>query len=347
MVENYRPISLLNNVSEVMERLVFNHVYPVIESCISHAQHRFMHKRSTTSNLLDMCGEVGATLDQGGQTDVIFLDFSKAFDSVLHNLLIHKPRSFGFNGNLLNWIQNYLSDRHQSVIINGKESDSLPVTSGVPQGSILDPLFFVLYINDLPNVCSSKVSLYADDARVFRKIKSINDCILLQKDLDSLLAWSHKWKMKFNPAKCNVISISRKSHVPNFQYCLDNNFLQHTDKIVDLGVIIDSKLSTRDHVVKTASKAHTVLGMIKRAVGYDSPDSVKRQLYLSHVRSVLEYCSPVWSPYLVTEIASLEKVQRRATKYILNDFSDISYSYKIITTTPFFSWRNTRSLFII
>ena len=130
--------------------------------------------------------------------------------------------------------------------------------------------------------------------------------------------------MKFNPAKCNVISINRKSHVPNFQYCLNNNFLQHTDKIVDLGVIIDSKLSTRDHVVKTASKAHTVLGKIKRAVGYDSPDYVKRQLYLSHVRSVLEYCSPVWSPYLVTEIASLEKVQRRATKFILNDFSDIS-----------------------
>ena len=108
------------------------------------------------------------------------------------------------------------------------------------------------------------------------------------------------------------------------------NILHHTDKIVDLGVIIDSKLSTRDHVVKTASKAHTVLGMIKRAVGYDSPDSVKRQLYLSHVRSVLEYCSPVWSPYLVTEIASLEKVQRRATKFILNDFSDISYRDRCI-----------------
>ena len=127
-----------------------------------------------------MYGEVGATLDQGGQTDVIFLDFSEAFDSAPRNLLIYKLRSFGFNGNLLSWIQNYLSDRHQSVIIDGKESDSLPVTSGVPQGSILGPLFFVLYIDDLPNVCSSKVSLYADDAEVFRKIKSINDCILLQ-----------------------------------------------------------------------------------------------------------------------------------------------------------------------
>ena len=185
-----------------MERLVFNHVYPVIEPCISHAQHGFIHNRSTTSNLLDMCGEVGATLDQGGQTDVIFLDFSKAFDSVPHNLLIHKLRSFGFNGNLLNWIRNSLSDRHQSVIIDDKESDSLPVTSGVPQGSILGPLFFVLCINAL------------------KKIESIGDCILLQKDLDSLLAWSHKWKMKFNTAKYNVISISRKSHVPNFQYCL-------------------------------------------------------------------------------------------------------------------------------
>ena len=102
MVENYRPISLLNNASKVMERLVFNDVYSVIEPCISHAQHGFIHKRSTTSNLLDKYGEVCATLDQGGQTDVIFLDFSKAFDSVPHNLLIHKLRSFGFNGNLLN-----------------------------------------------------------------------------------------------------------------------------------------------------------------------------------------------------------------------------------------------------
>ena len=106
MIENYRLISLLNKVSKVMECLAFNHVYPVIEPCISHAQHEFIHKMSTTSNLLDMY-EVGATLDQGGQTDVIFLDFSKAFDSLPHNLLIHKLRSFGFYGNLLNWIQNY------------------------------------------------------------------------------------------------------------------------------------------------------------------------------------------------------------------------------------------------
>ena len=114
-VENYRPISLLNNVSKVMERLVFNHAYPVIEPCISHAQHGFIHKRSTTSNLLDMYGEVGATRDQEGQTNAIFLDFSKAFDSVPHNLLIHKLRSFEFNGNLVNWIQNDLSDKYQSI----------------------------------------------------------------------------------------------------------------------------------------------------------------------------------------------------------------------------------------
>ena len=106
-----------------------------------------------------MYGEVGAMLDQGGRTDVIFLDFSEAFDSVPHNLLIHKLRSFGSSGNLLNWIKNYLSDRHQSVFIDGKESDSLPVTSSVSQGSILGPLFFVLYFNDSPNVFNSKVSL--------------------------------------------------------------------------------------------------------------------------------------------------------------------------------------------
>ena len=152
-----------------------------------------MRKRSVQSQLI-----IGNDLDKCVQNDNIFLDFSKAFDKVPDNLLLHKLKTFGLNNKLLNWFTDYLSERSKTVIVEGKQSENLPVTSGVPQGSILGPLLFILYVNDISDGYSSTVSSFADDVKIFRKIKSTSDSDVLQNDLKLLEIWAKRWKMYFN-----------------------------------------------------------------------------------------------------------------------------------------------------
>ena len=204
LVNNYRPISLLNSVSKILEQLVFDKVYPIVNPLISPNQHGFMRKRSVQSQLISNYDIIGNDLDNGVQNDIIFLDFSKAFHKVLHNLLLHKLKTFGFNNKLLNWFTDYLSERSQTVIVEGKQSENLPVTSGVPQGSILGALIFILYVNDISDGCSSTVSSFEDDVKIFRKIKSTSDSDVLQNDLNFLKIWAKRWKMYFNVKKSYV-----------------------------------------------------------------------------------------------------------------------------------------------
>ena len=156
----------------------------------------FLRKRSVQSQLI-----IGNDLDKCVQNVNIFLDFSKAFDKVPHNLLLHKLKTFGFNNKLLNWFTDYLSERSKTVIVEGKQSENFPVTSGLPQGSILGPLLFILYVNDISDGCSSTVSSFADDVKIFRKIKSTSDSDVLQNDLKLLEIWAKRWKMYFNLKK--------------------------------------------------------------------------------------------------------------------------------------------------
>ncbi len=225
---------------------------------------------------------------------------------------------YGFHGQLLNWLRAYLSDRRQRVLIEGSFSNWLPVTSGVPQGSILGPLLFLLYINDMPSVASNTdTALFADDAKCIKKISCSADARVLQDDLNRLHCWSNKWSLRFNAGKCKVLTIARSRNPIKFDYSLNGSLLEHVGIFRDLGVVVDSTLSFREHIRSLVSKANAISGMIKRTIGYHAPRHVTLQLYTALTRSTLEYCSPVWSPYLNCDIKKLESVQRSMTRYIL------------------------------
>ena len=196
-------------------------------------QFGFIGARSTTLQLLHVLNIWTEILDQGGELDVIYCDFMKAFDKVPHKRLIHKIDKYGIKDNVLAWIKDFLSDRTQVIRVGNSNSEKADVTSGIPQGSVLGPLLFVIYINDLPEVVDkdSYVYLFADDTKVFRQIKSQYDHNKLQGDINNLLDWSNKWLLKFHPDKCVSMKIPGK---PNELggYTMENNILNDSKSII-------------------------------------------------------------------------------------------------------------------
>ena len=191
MLKTYRPISLLWVISKVLERCVLNRINVRVQNLIADCQHGFRSGRSCVTNLLETLDYIGAILDRAGQVDCVYLDMSKAFDKVRHDLLMEKLRDAGLGGNLLTWFCAYLYGRRQRVTILGATSRNLPVTSGVPQRSILGPALFLLYVNNLPNsILNSKVAMFADDTKVYKAVISEDDSAALQQDLDNLSSWS-------------------------------------------------------------------------------------------------------------------------------------------------------------
>ena len=235
-MENYRPVSLLPIVSKVFERCVLNSIKDHLFQVISPKQHGFCTGRSCVTNLLEALDHIGSLLDSGSQVGTIYLDMSKAFDKVSHRGLVHKLIQAGFGGNLLNWFFSYLSSRRQRVTVLGATSGDLPVTSGVPQGSILGPALFLLYVNDLPEVISSssRVLMIADDTKIFREIKTLGD-----EDLGKLATWSQSSGLLFNEAKCKAQHITRKTKPILSSYKLNNTAPELYPAEKDLGIWIN------------------------------------------------------------------------------------------------------------
>ena len=318
-VINYRPISLLSLVEKVVERVVYNKFYPFVENRIYHLQHGFMKGRSTVTQLLAIVHQLSKSIDERGQTDIAYLDFTKAFDSVSHNLIIDKLYSIGIRGPLLKWFRSYLHDRKQRVVLDGKCSEWLSVTSGVPQGSILGPAVFVLFINDMPDVVSepSTLALFADDAKCLRAINDVGDCVALQDDLNNLSEWSVKWKLNFNIEKCTISTITRKRNPVLSSYTIAHCPIKRVNEQRDLGIHISSNATFNEHIYTQICKANKMLGLIQRTVSRDKRLLPTRSLYIMLVRSHLEYASEVWSPKSVTLIKLIERVQRRATHILM------------------------------
>ena len=250
---------------------------------------------------------------------MIYLDFAKAFDTVDHSVLLKKLRLYGVKGELFCWFKDYLSERTQRVVLKGAASHWSPVTSGVPQGSILGPLLFTLLINDLPDEATDgvKTALYADDTKLYRNVSSTEHCHLIQMTLSNLHDWSQRNNIRANTSKCKVITVTRKKTPIVFYYTLDGSNLTRVSEERDLGVIITSTLSWDSHIHTITAKANKLLGLLKRTCPLLTDVSVRRSLYLSLVKSQLCYATQVWSPAHVTLNAKVEQVQRRASRWIL------------------------------
>ncbi len=321
-VSNYRPISILCAASKIFERLVFNMLFEQIKHKIHDSQHGFFSKRSTQSNLMEYVSFVAHEIVDGGQVDTIYTDFTKALDKVNHNLLINKLKDFGLNGNLIRWMSSYLRGRSQLVAIGRSRSEHFIPTSGVPQGSIIGPLLFTIFINDLLSSLSPGSSLgFADDLKVFRSIVTESDCLLLQKDLDLIERWCTTNDMSLNFNKCAVMSITHSRNKIAFPYMLCRKAVGRVQSKSDLGVIIDEKLSFNEHIDSISRKSFQMLGFIFRCGRFFSNKSSILALYNALVRSRLEYCSSVWNPLYVNSIDQIERVQKRFSRMFFFKFN--------------------------
>jgi hypothetical protein len=286
---------------------------------LSSLQHGFRSGRSCETQLITTFQDIASSFDSKKQIDIAILDFSKAFDTVPHAGLLSKLEHYGIDGHILAWIKHFLTNRTQTVIVDGMSSDLVSVDSGVPQGTVLGPLLFLLHINDLPSVVNSKVRLFADDCLIYREIGNTNDQVILQKDLDSLEHWGTKWGMKFNANKCNVMRVSRK-RVP-FQafYTLSGHILKEVVDAQYLGVTIDSGLDWSKHITTMVSKANGKLAFLRRNLK-GCPIKLKEIAYFSLIRAQLEYSSTVWDPHQKGNIAKIEMVQRRAARFVKGNY---------------------------
>jgi len=319
--ENYRPISLTSVCSKIIEHIVHSSICRFLEenNILTPRQHGFRSGHSCETQLILAIDDWARALDSGSRTDVAIFDFSKAFDSVPHRRLLAKIDSYGIRGSTLDWIRSFLSNRSQRVVVNGSQSTWLPVTSGVPQGTVLGPLLFLLYINDISDNIKSEIRLFADDCILYRKITSDHDTIQLQEDIDKLFHWSVAWQMTFNTKKCHILSISRKRLKPLLDYRLGPEHLSVVDSYPYLGVTVSADLRWHHHVDNVCLKASRTLNFIRRNVYHCSPEA-KNLAYTSLIRPLLEYATAAWDPYTAGDTAKLEMVQRRAARFAKKDY---------------------------
>ena len=286
---------------------------------LSDAQHGFRKGRSRETQLLLLLENLTKTLDNRRQVDLILTDFSKAFDKVPHQRLLLKLKNFGVQGPILDWLTCFVTKRTQRVVLEGIKSEEVIVNSGVPQGTVLGPLLFLVFINDIHENVSSQLHLFADDCILYREVISIEDCNNLQRDISSICDWESEWQLEFNAVKYFALRMSHKKRILNVIYKMKGTPLDTVPKHQHLGVTITEKLDWSPHCNTIASKANRTLGVLRRHLKGCSK-SVKSTAYKALVRPQLEYCSSVWDPYHQTDKATLERVQRRAARLVTGDY---------------------------
>jgi hypothetical protein len=306
-----------------MESIINEHLLDFLldNKLISKHQHGFLSKRSTCTQLVESLQDWVIALKKNIPVDITYIDFKKAFETVSHPKLIHKLSSYGIRFELLAWIQEFLKNRSQCVVIDGHFSKFVDVKSGVVQGSVAGPLLFVLYINDIIDnlVAPSTCKLYADDLKLYSEINTSTDSIT--SSLKHIEDWSKMWQLKINCSKCAVLHLGRNN--PITQYSIDQINLPNVTSIRDLGVVYNNKLNFDDHINTIVIRAYQRVNLIFR--GFTSRNiRLLTRAFTTFVRPLLEYCTPAWSPYLLRDIDKIENVQRYFTRRL---FTCSHYTY--------------------
>jgi len=312
---NYRPVSLTSQLCKLLETVIRDAIVTHLESnhLISDTQHGFRRGRSCLSNVITFLDKATRLIDDGQACDAIYLDFAKAFDKVPTERLLRKIENHGIRGKLLVWIREWLRERKQRVCIQGTCSSWKEVTSGVPQGSVLGPVLFLIYINDLDAGIISRLLKFADDTKLLSRVDKEDERLQLQADLDRLVEWSKVWQMRFNIGKCKVLHLGRGN--ANSKYYMDRQELEEVEEERDLGVMISGDLKASRQCRIAYNKAMKMLGMMSRTIMFKNK-AVLLSLYKTLVRPNLEYCSPAWSPHYTKDKVLLERAQHRFTRMI-------------------------------
>ena len=320
MFNNYRPISLLCVLSKVFEKIMYNRVTAFLEmfQVLNINQYGFRKKSSTHMALLLFLDKVVQAIENGEYAVGIFLDFSKAFDTVDHTILLEKLDHYGIRGCALSWLTSYLSNRMQYVTYNGSTSKQQMIQCGVPQGSILGPLLFLIYINDLCIICKNTIPvLFADDTNLFSSgsdIASLQDGI--NDDLKIISEWLKVNKLSLNIKKTHYMCFTAKNKIrPSLSLQIDGETINEVDNTKFLGVIIDNKLNWKDHISYTCRKVARGIGVIIKARKVLRNESLK-SLYYSFIYPYFIYCNQVWGSACKTNMKPLVVLQKKAIRII-------------------------------
>ena len=322
--ENYRPISVVSTVMKTFEKFIHKQLYSYLNdnNLLTDCQSGFRPLHSTCSVLLDLNEYFLRCIDEGYAIGAIFLDLKRAFDTVNHNILFNKLAKYGVQDKELSWFVNYFSDREQCVCIKGAKSAFKRVSVGIPQGSLLGPLLFTIFVNDICCIdlgVDTKLCLYADDTAVFVRSKNVNQLSqLLQSKLDLIGQWLDLNCLVMNSKKTKVMLIGSKGRLKNHTLHVmhKGTCIEHVYSFKYLGVIIDSCLKWDKHINAISLKISRIIGYIRRIKHY-LPDDVMRLLYNSLILPQLDYCNVVWGRSAHCHLDKLQKLQNRYARMIL------------------------------
>ena len=321
---NYRPVSLTSVCCKIIEHIIHSSVMKFLQQnkILVKFQHGFRAGHSCETQLITTIDDLATNMDEKCQTDMIILDFSKAFDTVPHRRLILKLKAYNIDSKTIRWIEQWLHMRSQTVVVDGQQSKASQVISGVPQGTVLGPLLFLLYINDIASGTSSTIKLFADDCVIYRRVTTAADCLALQSDLDKLVSWSDKWLMSFNVKKCVTMTITNKKTriSADSPYNIRGVPLDEVTTAKYLGVTLSENLSWKPHINEICTKAGNTLSFLRRNFSRANT-SIKSRMYTTLVRPQMEYACAVWDPHSKVNKDKLDKVQRRAARFAHSKYS--------------------------